>query len=136
MQSKKESKNHKVLFSQGDAVEAWFAHLWKERRVDGGILFLGILTGAFFEWNIVEIFIFVVFLWSILGPLSSRILAIPALFFLSATPILLMLSREEQAETFAVYAYYFLVMAVIRAISELRSENRESMEKREKFLEN
>ncbi|NCU41938.1 MAG: hypothetical protein EOM19_04430 [Candidatus Moranbacteria bacterium] len=124
MQSKEERKYQKRDFSGGDAIEESFLYLWKERRLDILILFFGIFIGAFFEWNIVEIFIFVIFLWSILGPLSSRILAIPALFFLSATPILLMLSREEQAETFAVYAYYFLVMAVIRALWELRNENR------------
>lgn len=129
MQSKKRSKNQEITFSGGDFVEENFLYLWRERRVDLVVLFLGVLLGAFFQWNIVEIFIFVIFLWSIVGPLSSRVLAVPALFFLSATPLLLILDREDQAETFAVYAYYFLVMAVIRAIVELRKENKNVLEK-------
>jgi len=102
--------------------EDWCLALWKERKQDVFILLFGVLFGAFFEWDLVEIFIFLIFIWSLLGPLPSRVLAVPALFFLSATPLLLVFNREDQAELFAVYAYYFLVMAVIRAIFELRSE--------------
>jgi hypothetical protein len=112
-----------------DEFEQWCVRLWKERRSDALILLGGAVLGAFFEWNLVEIFLFLVFLWSILGPLSSRSLAVPALVFLSATPLLLMFEREDQAETFAVYAYYFLVMAVIRAMMELREEGENCPEK-------
>jgi hypothetical protein len=107
------------------SLETVFADLWRNRRTDAVILIAGVLLGAFFDWNIVEICIFLVFLWSILGPIPSRVLAVPALFFLSATPVLIALEREEQAETFAVYAYYFLAMAVIRGIVELRSDRDE-----------
>lgn len=107
------------------SLETVFADLWRNRRTDVVILIAGILVGAYFGWNIVEMFIFLVFLWSILGPIPSRLLAVPALFFLAATPILIALEREEQAETFAVYAYYFLAMAVIRGIVELRSDRDE-----------
>lgn len=107
---------------KGRTVEDALLGLWRTRRTDMLILIGGILFGAYFEWNLVEIFIFLVFLWSLLGPLPSRVLAVPALFFLSATPILLVMERAEQAESFAVYAYYFLVMAVIRGIVELRED--------------
>lgn len=93
--------------------------------MDVGFLFVGIALGVFLDWNIVEIAIFAVFLWSILGPIPSRYLAWPALFFLSFTPILLVAGREERAEEFAVYAYYFLAMAVIRGIIEIRHEEGE-----------
>lgn len=92
----------------------------RERKLDAGFLLAGILLGVFFNWSIVEIAIFLVFIWSIIGPVPSRYLAWPALFFLSFTPILLMFGRNEQAETYAIYAYYFLVMAVIRGIIEVR----------------
>jgi hypothetical protein len=92
----------------------------RERKLDAGFLLAGILLGVFFNWNIVEIAIFLVFIWSIIGPIQSRYLAWPALFFLSFTPVLLAIGREEQAETYAIYAYYFLVMAVIRGIIEIR----------------
>lgn len=100
-------------------------HFWKERRLDIAILALGLFTGAYFQWNIVDIAIFLIFLWSFLGPLPSGFLAAPALFFLSVTPFLLAFDRKEQAESFAVYAYYFLAMAVIRGIAEARKEGNE-----------
>jgi hypothetical protein len=124
------SKNQESVFEGEDTIEKWFLSLWKERRGDMTVLFFGFLVGAFFEWNIVEIFIFLIFLWSILGPLSSRVLAVPALFFLSATPLLLVFEREEQAEAFAVYAYYFLVMAVIRASIEIRKKSKKTPEEK------
>lgn len=97
----------------------------KKRKMDLVFLFLGTLIGIYFNWSIVEIVIFLTFLWSILGPISSRILVGPAVFFLCLTPILLTLDREKQAEEFAIYAYFFLVMSVIRAIIEIRAEKEE-----------
>ena len=97
----------------------------KGRKLDIGLLGAGILMGVFFNWNIVEIAIFVVFIWSIVGPIVSRYLVWPPLFFLSFTPILLSLGRKEQAEEYAIYAYYFMVMAVIRGIIEIRGEKEE-----------
>jgi len=105
-----------------DQFEQWCVKMWQQRKVDVLIVVAGVLFGAFFEWDLVEIFIFAIFLWSIVGPLSSRVLAVPALFFLSVTPLLLALGRDDQAEIFAVYAYYFLVMAVVRAIVEMRAD--------------
>ena len=95
------------------------------RKVDVGILLVGIIFGTLLNWNVIEIVFFAVFIWSIVGPIASRWLAAPALFFLSFTPVLLLLDRETRAEEFAVYAYYFLVMAVIRGIIEVRSGTEE-----------
>jgi hypothetical protein len=96
--------------------------LAKSRRADALILFAGVILGVLLRWTVIEIAIFSVFIWSVIGPVQSRFLAIPSLFFLSFTPILLLLEREAQAEEFAVYAYYFLVMAVIRGIVEARED--------------
>jgi hypothetical protein len=104
----------------------------KRRKLDALFLLAGILLGVFFNWNIVEIAIFLVFIWSIIGPIQSRYLAWPALFFLSFTPVLLAIGRKEQAEIYAIYAYYFLVMAVIRGIIEARSGENDRQET-EKF---
>src|SRR3990167_2654413 len=103
--------------------EGTIEQLIRERGMDSGFLLAGIVLGVFLDWNIVEIAIFAIFLWSILGPIQSRYLAWPALFFLAFTPILLVVGREVRAEEFAIYAYYFLVMAVIRGIFEIRAEN-------------
>ncbi|MEK9151252.1 MAG: hypothetical protein AAB547_01330 [Patescibacteria group bacterium] len=94
----------------------------RNRKKDILFVVAGFFLGVLFEWNIVEIAIFSVLIWSIIGPIRSRYLAWPALFFLSFTPILLAVGRKAQAEEFAIYAYYFLVMAVIRGIIEVRGE--------------
>ena len=80
------------------------------------------LLGIYFDWNIIEILIFLVFLWSIFRTIPSRYLAGVALCFLILVPIFLSLDRDERAEEFSIYAYYFFVMAVIRGIIEIRSE--------------
>lgn len=107
--------------AQDTMVEAVIAFA-KRRRIDVGFVLVGILLGVFLGWNIVQVAIFGVFIWSILGPIPARLLAGPALFFLSLAPFLLLLKMEDQAEEYAIYAYYFLVMAVIRGIIEIRTD--------------
>lgn len=96
----------------------------KRRRKDVAFTFFGVLLGVFLGWNIVEVAIFGVFIWSLLGPIPARLLAAPALFFLLLVPFLLAVKMEDQAEEYSVYAYYFLAMAVIRAIIEVRGEEK------------
>jgi len=98
---------------------------FRERKKDAFFLVASVFLGVFLEWDIVEIAIFSLLVWAIIGPISMRILAGVALFFLSIVPFLLVLDREEQAEQYAVYAYYFLVIAVIRGIADLRNEKKE-----------
>lgn len=93
-----------------------------ERNINIGVTIIGIALGVYLNWEVVEVVIFGIFIWSILEYIPSRILAIPALVFLSATPFLLILERKDRAEEFAIYAYYFLAMAVIMGIYELRRE--------------
>lgn len=92
--------------------------------MDAGLLLAGIVFGIIFDWDVIEIAFFAVFIWSIVGPIASRYLALLALFFLSFTPVLLAIGRGTRAEEFAVYAYYFLVMAVIRGVIEVRAEQK------------
>ncbi len=93
-----------------------------KRKIDMGIMFASIIFGMFLNWSVIGIAIFAVFIWSIIGPIPSRVLALPALFFLAFTPILLAMGRNAQAEEFSIYAYYFLVMAVVRGVVEVREE--------------
>lgn len=90
------------------------------RNIDIAIVVLAILFGVYLGWKEIDTLIFAIFIWIILRPIQSRLLAFPALFFLSLTPFLLILKHEEQAEQFAIYAYYFLVMAVMMGIYEVR----------------
>lgn len=100
-------------------------HFLEERKTDLLLLMLGAALGIMFDWTIVEITVFLCFLWSFLGPISSRLLAGFAIFFFLFVPIFLIFDRMSRAEEFSVYMYYFLVMAVIRGIIELRAEKQE-----------
>jgi hypothetical protein len=103
-----------------------FVSIIRKRKKDALFVCVGILLGILLDWTIIEVAIFAIFLWSLLGPIQSRFLAVPALFFLTVTPILLILGRETRAEEFAVYAYYFLAMTVIRGIIEIRQDDAHS----------
>ncbi len=81
-----------------------------------------IAFGIYFQWAMVDIAMLLVLLWSFLAQIPSQKLAIVALTFLIVAPLLLAVDRETQAEQYAVYAYYFLVMATMRAITELQNE--------------
>jgi len=96
----------------------------RKRKKEAIFVIAGMLLGIFLDWTMIEVAIFAIFIWSVLGPIQSRFLAVPALFFLALTPILLALGREARAEEFTVYAYYFLVMAVIRGIIEVREDEK------------
>jgi hypothetical protein len=93
-------------------------------------ILLAIILGIFLNWGNIEILIFAIFIGIIIKPVSSRYLAIPALFFLALTPFLLIADREERAEEFAIYAYYFLIMAVIMGVYEVTRENRKKIEEK------
>jgi len=93
-----------------------------QKKVNLVILLIAFLMGLYFDWAVVDALIFVVFIAIILKPIPGRFLAIPALFCLAVTPFLLILEKEERAEEFAIYAYYFLVMAVIMEVYAIRKE--------------
>ncbi len=115
---KKFLKNFDILYF-GKLVDL-FLH-WKLEV----ILFIGFLFGAFLDWPAVEITIFLIFLWAILKSLRSEIFIVAAFFLFTVIPVFLFFKKPERAEEFSVYAYYFLVIAVIRAIIEVRNEKSE-----------
>ncbi|MFA6047638.1 MAG: hypothetical protein WCV59_00850 [Parcubacteria group bacterium] len=96
-----------------------------KKRVDAFFTFMAVFTGIYFGWNMPEIVIFGVFVWSVMNPIPSRYLAILALCFLSITPFFLIFGRSGIAEQSAVYAYYFLAMTVIMGVYELKKEDKQ-----------
>jgi hypothetical protein len=98
--------------------------IFKKRNVDIFFVAIAVLMGAYFDWQIIEMIIFGIFIWIILNPVPSRLTAVPALAFLIATPFLLIFKKEILAEQAAIYAYYFLIMSVIMGIYEIRKEEK------------
>jgi len=86
-----------------------------------GVVFMGL----FLHWKIAEIVIFTFFIWIILNPIPSSYPAAGAIFFLILTPIFLISGNAIIADQIAIYAYYFLIMAVIMGIYELKKEKEE-----------
>lgn len=80
-----------------------------------------IFIGINYTFSFVEILILAYFGLALIWKLDSRISASLALFFLVATPILLILKNDVLAETSAIYAYYFLVITVIQLVLELKN---------------
>jgi hypothetical protein len=94
--------------------------VFNKKTADAAITALALLIGAYFGWKIIEILIFGFFIWAILKSISSRLAAMPALFFLALTPLFLILKKNEIAEEASIYAYYFLILTVILGIYEIR----------------
>lgn len=63
---------------------------------------------------------FVLYAW------DSRVVAGAALAFLASDPILLIYKKDNFAEQMAIYAYYFLITAVVLQIVEYWRESRKS----------
>ena len=68
------------------------------RKIDVSILFIGIFIGIFFGWGLAEVIFFSVFIWSIIGPIQSKWLALFAAIFLFSSPVLFLLDFDNQAE--------------------------------------
>jgi len=88
-------------------------------------LSLAIIAAAFgakysFDFTFFGTLILIYFGMAIVWKLTSRIAAGLALFFLASCPVLLIFKNESLAETFAIYAYYFLVITVVGEILSLK----------------
>ena len=97
--------------------------LWKRSLGISGYLKLAamllLLTFSRFRGiYVLDFFVLLFALVSVLFGLDSRISAGCALALLVLTPLLLVFNKNAFAETAAVYAYYFLVIAVITQIRE------------------
>lgn len=90
------------------------------------IMFLAAWMGFHLAWAVWDIALFVFFIGIILRPISSRIPAGGALFFLALTPFFLIAEKKEMAEQLAIYAYYFLVMTVMMGVYEIKREEKKN----------
>lgn len=114
----------KNIFAQMLAeIKSWeLKKMTKMKALNISLFLVALGMGIYFQWGIINTLIFMIFIGIILRPVSSRIMAFPALFFLVLTPLALILKQDLLAENFAIYAYYFLIMAVIMGIREVRRD--------------
>lgn len=115
----------KNIFNEvSEEIRTWdMRKMTPKKYANIGIFVIALAMGIYFQWTIMEILIFLIFIGIILRSVSSRILAMPALFFLVLTPFMLIFKQDDWAEKMAIYAYYFLIMAVIMGIREVRKED-------------
>ena len=120
------SQAKKVSTEISTEIKSWEIKKMTPKKVINIAIFLVALgMGIYFKWGVMNTLIFLIFIGIILRPVSSRILAFPALFFLILTPFALILKEDVVAENLAIYAYYFLIMATIMGIYEVRQEDKE-----------
>ena len=120
------SQAKKVSTEISTEIKSWEMRKMTLKKVINIAIFLVALgMGIYFKWGVMNTLIFLIFIGIILRPVSSRILAFPALFFLILTPFCLILKNDVLAENLAIYAYYFLIMATIMGIYEVRQEDKE-----------
>lgn len=106
----------KVLFWKGELRTADYIKF---------TVIVAVLAYALFQNIDIFNFLLVLFgLVSVLFKLDMRIAAGCALAFLALTPVLLAFSMGALAEITAVYAYYFLVIAVVTEIHVIHSSQR------------
>ncbi len=125
------SKTQEIFQEVYAEIEVWEIKKITSKKILNICIFLaGLGMGVYFRWGIMNTFIFCIFIGIILKPVSSRILVFPALFFLILAPFALIFKKDIIAENFAIYAYYFLIMATIMGIYEIReNENGDKDEK-------
>lgn len=92
-----------------------------KRNFDLTLVVGGVLLGLFLKLNIVDIAILVTFIWFILNPISAKYFTLISGVLFFVTPFLFVMGRKGQAEEFAIYTYYFLILSVIMAVQEHRA---------------
>lgn len=95
-----------------------------------------IIAGVFaakqnYEFAFVDALILIYFGISILWNLTNQIAAAAALFFLVCAPFLQIYGNNDLAETFAIYAYYFLVIVVAQELIYFRETKQVKQEKKQ-----
>lgn len=77
----------------------------------------------YFKIGLLDLFVLIYGSLSFLYVFDSRISAGTALLFLVTCPILLSLKKDGLAESFAVLAYYFLIITVLILFRELKKQD-------------
>ena len=107
-----------------------FNQYYTKKYLDYTLVVISLLLGFYLRWDLQNIVLFSFTIWIILNPISSKLLARIVLSFLVFTALLLIIHRVSQAEMFAIFAYYFLVLTTITAIIELRKKQKTSLGRR------
>ena len=94
-----------------------------KKYLDYTLVVFSIVFGFYLCWDAQNVALFSFIIWLILNPISSRFLARIALCLLFFVPLLLII-KSNQAEQFAIFAYYFLVLTVITTIIELKKKQK------------
>lgn len=100
----------------------YFKKFFTKKYFDYTVVGFSVLLGFYLKWGIDSVALFSFAIWIILHPISSRVLARASLAFLLFTPLLLIIKRDAQAEKLAMFAYFFLILTVVTAAAEYRSE--------------
>ena len=93
-----------------------------KRYLDYLIVAFSPLLGLYLKWEMQNVLMFSFVIWIILNPVSSQFFAKITLCFLVFVPLLLIGNRDDQAEQFAIFTFYFLVLTVVSAIIEFKKK--------------
>jgi hypothetical protein len=103
-----------------------------KKYFDYVIVAVSLLLGFYLQWATWDIIFFSFVIWIILNPVSSQFLVRMALCSLSLVFLLLILRRNDPAEQFVIFTFYFLVLATIVGIIESRrDQSRKPLGRRE-----
>lgn len=100
----------------------------RQRIINIVFLFIALAMGIHLKLTVWDILTLLIFTGVILNPVSSKIIAIPALFLLIFSPLALIFKKIYLSEQLAIYAYYFLILAVIMGIYELKKDSQQKKE--------
>lgn len=116
-----------VIIPSKEKIISWKGNLRKADYIKLGIIAAVLIFSLFQGIYVVDFFVLLFGLVSVLFVLDMRIAAGCALVFLAACPLLLVFDQSAFAEAAAVYAYYFLIIAVLTGIGDHIKEGRTSL---------
>lgn len=82
------------------------------------IVLMALVLGLYLHWSAIFCLAFATFIWVILNPIASQLVAKAALLTLIGTMGLLAIGRADRAESFAALTYYLIVLMAIMAVRE------------------
>lgn len=91
--------------------------------LEAALLLFSFFMGFYFQWEISNFIFFILFVFLILHPISSRFFAVGAIFFLITTAVLLIMKKDDLAEITAIWVYYFMIFIAVASFSELQDKN-------------
>ncbi len=93
---------------------------------DAVVASLAVILGVYLDWPVATALIFGVFIWVMLRPVATELLAKASLAALGGVALLLLAGRDDRAETMAAISYYLLAITVVVLIRERFNSNDEA----------